>query len=258
MYDALRVELHTALDRVFNQWLAEQAPKEDESPEVTPTGGLEKPFAHRWPDGKSESFSSGSVFTVTVGAEKLTILVARADETRLTWGTERRRAVSFWLPRGGSSSERYPLVEWVESDDGRMTAGVPDPARPRAQLKDGDDLPTWLESWPFARCDELFANVASGPSLRIALESEEFREMTAFAVRVGLIRGRFGVNDRRRPWAHWTGPPEELTSQDKHEAGSRPLSHRRPWKEWERNIPTTPSRPASTEDQEQLTSGRKP
>ena len=197
MYDDLRADLHFALDQAFDAWLARQAPTGSGELHVEKAGELTEPFIHRWPDGSDETFSRGAFFLVEAAGERLAVLVAFAEEPRFTWGRERRRAVSFWLPRGRSGAERYPLSEWVETDDGRMSIGVPDPTRPRALIKEGDEAPAWLKEWTVQRADEIFESVSNGPSLRLIVSATDEASMAVCAVRVGLVRGRFPAGTRR-------------------------------------------------------------
>jgi hypothetical protein len=197
--EELRARIHTMVDQEFDAWGREQQPQREDA-EITLVAGtpLDRPLSHKWPDGIVETFSLGRHFSGTVAGERIFLLVVRADRPRLTWGRERRRAVTFLL-RSEWSADRYPLSEWVETDSGEMSTGIPNPARPRSLLKQGDNAPAWLDGWTVRRADHIFESMADGPSLRVVVGIDDDEGMAVFGVRVGLLRGRISPSEGRQP-----------------------------------------------------------
>jgi hypothetical protein len=230
MFEDLRAEVHRAVDRAFDAWPAQGSSGHGNSePSAQAEEPLDESFTQKWPDSSEERFSKGRYFSVAIGGEVVRVLVAWADAPKFTWGRDRCRAVSFLLLRGDASGERYPLSEWVEADDGAMATGVPNPARPRALLKDGEPRASWLSGWTCVRADELFESVANGPSLRVVVNKEAENRMAEFAVRVGLLRGRISVGDR--PWREWRDNVSLATSSPAPTVQSGGTG-RRPWSDW--------------------------
>lgn len=223
-FEELREDLHRALDGAFDAWLRRHdARARDVGVELVERDPLSDDVVrHRWPDGSEESFSAGHYFQTEIGGESVMVVVAHAREPKVTWGRPRRRAVTFLSSLSGAAG-LYPLTEWVETDDGQMATGVPDPARPRAALKDRDPQPLWLEPWNVSRADRIFSGIANGPSLRVVVERDDERAMAAFGIQVGLVRGRLAMPGRRR-FGDQLHPREAR-------ADERPQD-RRPWAQW--------------------------
>jgi hypothetical protein len=147
-------------------------------------------LCHKWPDGTVEEFFRAEGFDVTDGIRVHHVELAWAR--RKAWGKQDRlRAVAFYKNAGPDSDDRYPLTEWVECDvEGFMAAGIPNPATPRALLKDGDGLPVWLQNHQVQRSDQLFHAIKQGPSLRLVARPDDPNLMVRFAIWVGRTRGR--------------------------------------------------------------------
>ena len=189
--ESLRAVLHEAIDRVIDSYVADSSPAPsdmedagaDEQIEVV-TGEEHGPFRYRWPSGDEEPFSRSRWYTLRDHDRESRALVAWTE--REAWGRMRTRAVIF----GARGSSLYPWAEFVETDDGQVAAGIPDLARPRALLKDGDDVPDRFTTATVARSDRLFGGIRHGPSLRLVLGPEDELGMVRHGAWVGSLRGR--------------------------------------------------------------------
>jgi hypothetical protein len=199
-FSELRSKLHQALDLALDQHVKETAslvtasgqPADRDSPNIESQG--ESPaFDYCWPDGYEEHFDRVTLYDVKTSYDEVT-RVAVAWTERWAWNQLRARAVVFYLgPRADLPPQRwYPLTEFVETDtSGIFAAPIPDPANPRAVLKDGDDLPTHCAvEGRTLRADELFSSIRNGPSLRLVLADYEEVEMVEHGFWVGRKRKR--------------------------------------------------------------------
>jgi hypothetical protein len=84
----------------------------------------------------------------------------------------------------------YPWTEFVETDDGRLAAGISDPAHPRALLKHGAPIPDWFGGATVERTDQLFHGIRQGPSLRVVVASDEEFRMVRHGYWVAGLRNR--------------------------------------------------------------------
>jgi len=64
---------------------------------------------------------------------------------------------------GVTGASLYPWTEFVETDDERYAAQMPNPGRPRAILADRAALPDHLATDVVERADRLFSGMKDGP-----------------------------------------------------------------------------------------------
>jgi hypothetical protein len=181
--ETLRHALHQAIDQLFDEYVATSALTQGVDADVV-KGEDHGAFINRWPDGSDEKFTRARWYHVTHRDRKARALVAWTE--REAWGRPRQRAVIF----GESGSSLYPWTEFVETDDARFGAGIPDPANPRALLKIGAPIPDRFLGATVLRTDQLFHSVREGPSLRLVVSSDNEEEMVRHGYWVALIRGR--------------------------------------------------------------------
>jgi len=183
----LRDQLHSAVDATIDRFLAGTlAPAVmtgglDVVPGVTFTG-----WTYNWPDKSPEDFDGRDY---EVRSIDLTIQVRLGWTVRRAWGRDRRRAVVFVRPAPGGPSY-YPATEFVETDDGRFAATIPDPSHPRSLLKDGGALPAGFAQAVVERSDALFHSIAEGPTLRVVLPGEDELSMVRHGCWVAQLRRR--------------------------------------------------------------------
>lgn len=183
---AIRTHLHAAVDAVVDELARAQAGALAE-PAIESRGPCE-PFEYRRPDGVWEAYEPAAAFCVD-GATRRTDLVVGFTE-RLAWGAVRGRAIVFDATGLPHAPDRwYPLAEFVQVDDGRYAAPLPNPARPRSYLKAGDEVPTRFAGASVERLDALIGSVREGRSLRLVLDTGEQLEMARHAVWVASLRG---------------------------------------------------------------------
>jgi hypothetical protein len=189
--EQIRAALHEAIDRVLDGSLEAEAATPSK-PDAAPTGdsidirkaGEQPPFPHTWPDGNDEEFSNARSYTVVDQGREHRAVVGWTD--REAWGRMRRRAVVF----GVSGRSRYPWTEFVETDDGRYAAEIPDPDHPRAVLKEGAPVPDWFATAAIERTDQLFRGTRKGPSLRLVLGPDDEVRMVRHGYWVAGLRKR--------------------------------------------------------------------
>ena len=191
--DALRRELHAAVDEVLDHFL-ERAGLTKEGVQADP-GVVASPlevtgeWTYRWPGGAEEVFYKGRWFELlgTDGAHRVRVAWTR----RAAWGRDDRvRAVVFHQVGSVDSTTYYPWTEFVETDDGRYAAPIPDPDRPRAMLADLDDLPPRFAGMVVERSDQVFTSIAEGPSLRLVVGKSDEAAMVEHGYWVGVLRNR--------------------------------------------------------------------
>lgn len=195
--EELRAELHRAVDAVFTRIAdADLRRAMDGIAELIETGliveflgaeGEHADFEYVWPDRTEEYFKRVHAYSVRSGSTSAEVIVGETQ--RLAWGEDRGRVVVFERITD-QPSRWYPWTEFVETDDGRFAATIPDPARPRASLKDGDPLPPQYATLNVARADRLFGSIQDGPSLRLVLNRDEEEAMIRHGHHVARLRGR--------------------------------------------------------------------
>ena len=185
--DEIRQRLHAAVDAMVDD-LALAAAVDVGEPAIEPRGHCE-PFEYRRPDGEWEEFEPAAAFTVNGSAAARDVVVAFTE--RRAWGSPRRRAIVFDATGLRHAPDRwYPWTEFVETDDGRFAAPIPNLARPRSYLKDGEPVPERFASAHVERLDRLIAAVGNGQSLRLVLDEADQVEMVRHGHWVASLRGR--------------------------------------------------------------------
>lgn len=187
--ETMRAALHEAIDKIIDDYSGASTPSAlntdpTDDDIVVVDGEDHGSFSYRWPDGKDELFPKSRWYTLVDQGRDHRVLVAWTE--RAAWGRKRKRAVAF----GEAGSSLYPWTEFVETDDGRFAAGISDPTHPRALLKFGADIPSWLETATIKRTDQLFDGIRHGPSLRLVLASDEERGMVRHGYWVAGLRNR--------------------------------------------------------------------
>jgi hypothetical protein len=184
---ALRRQLHETVDALLDDFVLAGGQSLPE-PAIEERGPCE-PFEYRRPDGEWETFDPAAAYAVNGSTARRDVVVGFTR--RHAWGAERSRAIVFDTTGLPHAPDRwYPWAEFVETDDGRFAAPIPNPARPRAYLSDGDPLPGRLAAATVARLDSLIAAVGNGRSLRLVLAADEGREMVRHARWSAGLRGR--------------------------------------------------------------------
>jgi hypothetical protein len=207
--NSVRAALHTAVDQIFDRLAVTPDSTEDErgpvdrasdgdDPEGARPGTLaqvkkvgEAPdFDYFWPTyAEPEHFERAAIYRVR--GPRGTVESIIAWTRREAWGKDRGRAVVFEHV-GTSPKNWYPWVEFVETDDGRYAAPLPDPDHPRGMLRDGSPLPLGYDTFEVARTDELFGSVRHGPSLRVVLDADYVERMVQHGYEVARRRRRLG------------------------------------------------------------------
>ncbi len=190
--EALRAELHRTVDEIIDRHLGNTLSGDGRSMEsvsVTASGNASE-WNYRWPDGKKEDFHRAQWYQVTGDRGQRRVVVAWAKRT--AWGkTDRVRAIVFLQQGAPDSKTYYPLTEFVETDDNRFAAIIPRPSRPRAQLRDEDQLPERFRNAVVERADALFESIANGSSMRLVLKENDEKEMVRHGYWVASLRNRF-------------------------------------------------------------------
>jgi hypothetical protein len=185
--DLLRRQLHVAVDTALDELVLQASPAPVE-PEIDDRGPCE-PFEYRRPDGEWETFAPATAFVVNGTAQARDVVVAFTE--RHAWGADRRRAIVFDASGLPHAPDRwYPWTEFVETDDGRFAAPIPNAARPRSYLKAGDPLPERFAGATVEPLGALIAAVRDGNSLRLVLGENDGREMVRHGHWVAVLRGR--------------------------------------------------------------------
>lgn len=191
--DVLRKELRAAVDKVLDRFLeraglAKDGVQADPDVLVSPLEETGE-WTYRWPGGAEEVFYKSRWFELrrTDGAQRVRVAWTR----RAAWGRDDRvRAVVFHQVGSADSTNYYPWTEFVETDDGRYAASIPDPNRPRAMLADLDDLPPRFAGMIVERSDQVFTSIADGPSLRLVVGESDEAAMVEHGYWVAVLRNR--------------------------------------------------------------------
>jgi hypothetical protein len=190
----LRKRLHEAVDEIIDDVTSPQrdsaSPAPIHSAEHVDRLGAVGSFIFHWPaDYGSEQFESGNAYRPASLSDQSSVIVGWT--TRRAWGRDRRRAVVFHRMRAGDAPKRwYPWTEFVETDNGKFAASIPNPDRPRAMLKEGADLPARFIDRATARSDEVFDSIRDGASLRLVVDESEEPEMVRHGLWVAKLRRR--------------------------------------------------------------------
>lgn len=184
--EAIRTQLHSAVDAMVDDLALAHACVLAE-PAVESRGPCE-PFEYRRPDGVWEEYDPAAAFSTNGAALQRHLVVGFTK--RAAWRAVRGRAIVFDATGLPHAPDRwYPLAEFVEVDDGRFAAPVPNPARPRSYLKAGDDLPPRFAGETVERLDALIGTVRDGRSLRLVLGADDRLEMARHGYWVASLRG---------------------------------------------------------------------
>jgi hypothetical protein len=191
--DDLRTAVHAAIDRTFDEILGEGDALESDVSSggqgivVLPTD-VTGAWTYRWPGGDVEEFSKTRWYDADGPRGRQRVRVAWT--TRSAWGrSDRKRAVVF-NQVGSADTTYYPWTEFVETDDGRYAAPIPDPERPRATIANRERLPERFEDCAVERSDALFRSVNDGPSLRLVVGADEEAAMVDHGYWVATMRRR--------------------------------------------------------------------
>jgi hypothetical protein len=182
------------VDRIVDRWArSARTPGSDGACTVlyvAVSGGTDVgPWAYQWRgEPTPEIFVASRLYEARSLKGTARIRVARSK--RHVWGRERERAIVFKHQSGPDSRTYYPWTEFVETDDGRFAAAIPNPQRPRALLKEGTDLPDHLKRACVARNDSLFGSIQSGSSLRYVVEPDDEISMIEHGYWVATLRHR--------------------------------------------------------------------
>ena len=189
--EVLRAALHEAIDEIIDGFLHDDGStvstaKSGEHDDVEVVVGEDHgPFTYRWPGGNEEEFTRSRSYTVANEGREHRVLVAWTE--REAWGRIRGSVPSS---SGVSGTSLYPWTEFVETDDGDVAAGLPDPDHPRALLKHGSAIPDRFASATIERTDALFEGIRNGPSLRLVLAPGGELEMVRHGYWVAGLRKR--------------------------------------------------------------------
>jgi hypothetical protein len=157
---------------------------------IAVTGGTDAgQWAYYWPGERAPQIFFASRLYELLGPNGTAhVRVARCR--RPAWGRERERAVVFKHQGGPDSRTYYQWTEFVETDDGRFAAVIPNPQRPRTLLREGGVLPDHLQPAHVARSDQLFGSIRSGASLRYVVDRAHEVSMIEHGYWVAALRHR--------------------------------------------------------------------
>jgi hypothetical protein len=197
--DALQADLHDALDRIIDQYRAAaneqalngQTPKPTADRPVIQKGKDVSPWTYTWwAGGGQEEFQPAWEYELIIPGRTHHIILGRG--TREAWGRDdRKRVIVFWQAGSTTSDNYYPWTEFVETDDGRYAAPIPNPDYPRKILTESEPLPPRFRDSQVERLDALFEQVAKGPSLRLVVDADDEEAMIRHGYWVATLRGRF-------------------------------------------------------------------
>ncbi len=160
------------------------------APQVRVTGGTDAgPWAYQWPgEPAPQIFVASRLYGAQGPNGTARIRVARRRQR--AWGRERERALVFKHRGDPDSRTYYPWTEFVETDDGRFAAVIPNPQRPRTILRKGAALPDHLDRARVACSDDLFHSIQSGSSLRYVVDRADEISMIKHGYWVAMLRHR--------------------------------------------------------------------
>jgi hypothetical protein len=189
--EQLKSKLHREVDRLIDEAIAglESSPKQEDS-QPARVRGLE-PFDYPWPVIGTERFHGAAVYSIATSKGPVEAILGWTE--RDAWSRSRLRAVVFGYNGTDFTPHRwYPWTEFVETDDGRFAAIIPDPSRPRSTLSDGAALPGRFAELTVERSDVLFESIRRGPSLRLVVDQTEDAQMVSHGYWVARLRRRAG------------------------------------------------------------------
>ena len=187
-FQRLRQELHQAIDDVLTR--IEDLNNEEE-PQVTVKEldrTFNSPWSYRWPDGSSEKYDDAAWYKVSGPTGEARVLLAHT--TREAWKADRERYVVFAKIGREEGPSFYPWTEFVQTDEGSFAALIPDPARPRAALKDGMSVPSRFASVRVERTDALYESAQDSPTLRLVVDRGDAVTMIEHGYWVARVRDR--------------------------------------------------------------------
>ena len=197
--EQVRVSLHTAVDRIIEEYLAANAspagPPADgpvpttDSPLIVRGDDMGK-WAYRWPGAEgTEGFYASRQYEVVTPHRTYRVRLAWSE--RPAWGRQdRKRAIIFGQVGPPTSTTFYPWTEFVETDTGRYAAPIPNPAYPRKILTPSDQLPERFKDAQVERTDQLFDQITNGPSLRVVVDVTDEGDMVWHGYWVARLRNR--------------------------------------------------------------------
>jgi hypothetical protein len=187
--DALRQELRLAVLAAVDEVVLNFAAVEvDDEIQVAYEDLGPDPWTYRWPSAALEEYHDCHWFRVNGRSGAARALVGRTE--REVWSEMRDRIIVFGQVGKEGSRTFYPWTEFVRTKDGAFAAIIPDPARPRAPLREGSPLPSRLATRRVERTDPLFHSVVGEPSLRLVVDEDDMAEMVAHGYWVAELRGR--------------------------------------------------------------------
>ena len=200
----MREALHTAVDRIIDEYLATDSSWQPSTDQPVPT--IDAPlitrgddvghWSYRWPgDEGTEEFYASRQYDLITPHRTHRVRVAWSE--RLAWGRrDRKRAIVFGQA-GTSSTNFRPWTEFVETDTGRYAAPIPNPEHPRNILTPSDSLPSRFRSAQVERTDQLFEHITNGPSLRVVVDAADEENM----IRHGYWVARLSRDIEASLWA---------------------------------------------------------
>jgi hypothetical protein len=183
--ETLRREIHRAIEEAFAR---HRPAKGDREIGVQAAAEALADWTYRWPDGRTETHDRSEWFHVSGSGGQVRVLLAHTH--RRAWGEDRERFGVFAQVGRETSRTFYPWTGFVATDDGSFAAPIPDPARPRSTLKDGDPLPPRFDSARVDRTDALYASAGESPSLRLVVPAGDSAAMIRHGYWVAELRHR--------------------------------------------------------------------
>jgi hypothetical protein len=186
--------MHEAVDRIFDDLEPEVRPQPSSSlltPITVEPRNATADWTYQWPGGAEAKEAFFETRWYEAVGDRGSQRVRVAWTVRDAWGRQdRKRAVVFNQLGSADSTTYYPWTEFVETDEGRYAAQIPDPTRPRATLSDPAQLPGHLAGNTVERTDALFASIKDGPSLRLVVNGDDEVTMVRHGYWVATLRNR--------------------------------------------------------------------
>src|SRR5690349_12129936 len=135
----MRAEMHSAVDQIIDRYLAMASQEASATQKPVPTA--ERPGVTKgedisgwtyswWASGGIEQYRPAWEYEVITPARTHHVVLGRT--VRSAWGRDdRKRVIIFWQSGSTASEIFYPWTEFVETDDGRYAAPIPNPNHPR-------------------------------------------------------------------------------------------------------------------------------
>jgi hypothetical protein len=182
-YEELKKDIGLAVDEVLKKYFA-PSPSQDLTIEKVGEGS---DWSFAWPGG-SETYEYTDW---EVSGDFGTTWVRIGRTTRPAWGKQDRGRVVVFGPINPNSQTLYPWVEFTETDEGQLSAVVPNPAKPKRILRDGDTLPPRFSGKDIRRVDDVFDGIKDGASLRLVVEPGDVQAIIGHAYYMATLKGRF-------------------------------------------------------------------